>query len=86
MVMVSEFFDEFYDEALYFHDRDINVTLKPQSDPTASFVVDGYTEEQLAKLHNGMPQRAYTQEKAKVKRPHYKWRKKVKCKRFCLLI
>jgi hypothetical protein len=56
MVMVPEFFDEFYDEALYFHDRDINVTLKPQSDPTASFVVDGYTKDQMRVLHNGMPQ------------------------------
>jgi hypothetical protein len=64
MVMVPEFFDEIYDLSLYFHERGINVTLKPQSDPTASRVVDGYTEEMLAKLHNGMPQRAYTEQKA----------------------
>lgn len=64
MVMVPEQFYEIYDLALYFHDRGINVTLKPQSDPTASRVVDGYTEDMLAKLHNGMPQRAFTEEKA----------------------
>jgi MoaA/NifB/PqqE/SkfB family radical SAM enzyme len=64
MVMVPEQFNEIYDLALYFHDRGINVTLKPQSDPTASRVVDGYTPEMLAKLHNGMPQRAFTEQKA----------------------
>lgn len=64
MVMVPEMFNEIYDLSLYFHNRGINVTLKPQSDPTASRVVDGYTPEMLAKLHNGMPQRAYTEEKA----------------------
>jgi len=74
IVMVPESFEKYYEEALYFHDRDINVTLKPQSDPTASFVVDGYTDDQLARLHNGMPQRGYTEEKKTVERPHYKWR------------
>ena len=74
IVMVPEMFDQFYEEALYFHSRNINVTLKPQSDPTASFVVDGYTEDQLKTLHNGMPQRGYTEYKKKVDRPHYKWR------------
>lgn len=73
MVMVPEWFDRDYDNALFFHEQGINVTLKPQSDPTASRVVDGYTEEMLAKLHNGMPQRAFTEDKAqkvkKVKRP-----------------
>lgn len=64
MVMVPEQFYEIYDLALYFHDRHINVTLKPQSDPTASRVVDGYTQDMLDKLHNGMPQRAYTELKA----------------------
>lgn len=64
MVMVPEQFDEIYDLSLYFHNRGINVTLKPQSDPTASKVVDGYTPEMLAKLHNGMPQRAFTEQKA----------------------
>jgi len=35
MVMVPQWFDMLYDEALYFHNRGINVTLKPQSDPNA---------------------------------------------------
>jgi hypothetical protein len=33
------------------------------SDPTASKVVDGYTEDMLQRLYNGMPQRAYTEGK-----------------------
>lgn len=69
MVMVPEWFDKIYDEALYFHERGINVTLKPQSDPTASKVVDGYSEEMLKKLWNGMPQRAFTESKSKIVRP-----------------
>ena len=64
MVMVPEWFDRDYENALYFHNRGINVTLKPQSDPTASFVVSGYTPEMLATLRNGMPQRAFTEQKS----------------------
>ena len=55
-VMVPEKFDEIYQDLLYFYERGVNVTLKPQSDPTASRVVDGYTNEQMKILHNGMPQ------------------------------
>lgn len=70
MVMVPTLFDQYYDNALFFHDQGINVTLKPMSDPTASKVVDGYTDEMRAKLHNGMPQRAFTEAKNKyVTRP-----------------
>ena len=64
MVMVPEVFELYYDNAMFFHKQGINVTLKPQSDPTASKVVDGYTDEMKAKLHNGMPQRSYTEQKA----------------------
>ena len=60
MVLVPEWFDRDWDNAMYFHNRGINVTLKPQSDPTASFVVKGYTEKQLEIMRNGMPQRDYT--------------------------
>lgn len=60
MVMVPRWFEMIWEEALYFHSRGLNVTLKPQSDPTASRVVPEYTEEQLRRLHNGMPQRDYT--------------------------
>jgi len=56
MVMVPQVFDELYDIAKYFYDKGLNVTLKPQSDPHASYIVKGYTDDQLAILHNGMPQ------------------------------
>jgi organic radical activating enzyme len=60
MVMVPDWFDRDYDNALFFHNQGINVTLKPQSDPTASRVVDGYTDKMLEILHNGMPQLDFT--------------------------
>ena len=66
MVMVPEWFEKYYEEALFFHDAGINVTLKPQSDPTASRVVDGYTKEQLQTLYNGMPQRDYTAKRLEI--------------------
>lgn len=72
MVMVPEWFDMLWEDALYFHDREINVTLKPQSNSTANQIVDGYTEHQLARLHNGMPQREYTTIKSKIIRPKSK--------------
>ena len=65
MFMVPEIFEKSWENALFFHEQGINVTLKPQSDPTASRVVDGYTEDMLKRLHNGMPQRAYTESKRK---------------------
>lgn len=74
MVMVPEWFDKCWENALFFHNQGINVTLKPQSDPTASRIVDGYTKEMLSTLHNGMPQRAFTDIKNKyVKRPKPKF-------------
>jgi len=63
MVMVPDWFERDWENALFFHEQGINVTLKPQSDPTASRVVDGYTDEMLKRLWNGMPQRAYTERK-----------------------
>ena len=74
MVMVPEWFERDWENALFFHEQGINVTLKPQSDPTASRVVDGYTPDMLKRLHNGMPQRAYTESKRKWKNrpiPHF---------------
>jgi hypothetical protein len=53
--MVPQRFDELYATATYFHGEGLNVTLKPQSDPHASHVVEGYTTKQLDILHNGMP-------------------------------
>ena len=65
MVMVPDWFERDWENALFFHEQGINVTLKPQSDPTASRVVDGYTKDNLKRLYNGMPQRAYTESKRK---------------------
>jgi len=69
-VMVPEWFWKIMDEVMYFHERGINVTLKPQSDPHANFVVKGYDDKMLEQLHNGMPQRGFTEAKNKhVTRP-----------------
>jgi hypothetical protein len=46
-VMVPGRFDELYSRLKRFSDRGINVTLKPQSNETASGLVEGYTEEQV---------------------------------------
>jgi uncharacterized Fe-S cluster-containing radical SAM superfamily protein len=61
-VMVPEKFYELYDRMERFHKRGINVTLKPQSDPTASAVVDGYTEDMIHKMQSGFPQRSQGEE------------------------
>ena len=61
-VMVPNQFYELYERCDRFHRRGINVTLKPQSDPTASNVVDGYTEEMIYLMQTGFPQRIAEQE------------------------
>jgi hypothetical protein len=61
-VMVPEKFFELYNRMEKFHSRGINVTLKPQSDPTASSVVDGYTEEMIYLMQTGFPQHANGEE------------------------
>jgi hypothetical protein len=55
-VMVPEKFYELYDRMARLRSRGINVTLKPQSDPTASGIVDGYTEDMINKMQTGFPQ------------------------------
>lgn len=55
-VMVPDQFYQLYERCDRFHKRGINVTLKPQSDPTASHVVDGYTEEMIKLMRTGFPQ------------------------------
>jgi len=55
-VMVPDQFDELYERLERFSNRGINVTLKPQSDPTASFVVDGYIQRQINTMQTGFPQ------------------------------
>jgi hypothetical protein len=61
-VMVPEKFDELYARMERFHNRGINVTLKPQSNPTASDIVDGYTNDMIHKMQTGFPQRAIGEE------------------------
>src|SRR6056300_1181182 len=55
-VMVPEMFEELYERLERFAARGISVTLKPQSDPTASFVVHGYNEDQIQRMQQGFPQ------------------------------
>ena len=61
-VMVPEMFKELYERLERFAARGINVTLKPQSDPTASYIVEGYTEEQIEILKKGFPQKVNEEE------------------------
>lgn len=55
-VMVPETFWEHYERMQRFSKRGINVTLKPQSDPTASYVVKDYTEEMIKILREEFQQ------------------------------
>jgi organic radical activating enzyme len=57
-VMVPEKFDELYARMERFHARGISVTLKPQSNPTASAIVDGYTPDMIHKMQTGFPQKS----------------------------
>jgi hypothetical protein len=61
-VMVPEQFWELYDRCERFHHRGINVTLKPQSDPTASHIVSGYTDEMIQAMQTGFVQKAQGEE------------------------
>lgn len=56
-VMVPEKFMELYERCHRLSEKGINVTLKPQSDPTASFIIDGYTEEMIEMMKEGFPQK-----------------------------
>lgn len=56
-VMVPEKFYQLYERCERFHNRGINVTLKPQSDPTASFIVNGYTDDMISIMREGFPQK-----------------------------
>lgn len=55
-VMVPDVFWDTYARCERLYDRGINVTLKPQSDPTASFVVGGYDDKMLEAMQTGFPQ------------------------------
>ena len=52
MVMIPEKFWTLTDHVLYFKERGIHTTLKPQSNPTATKIVEGYTKSQLDILLN----------------------------------
>jgi MoaA/NifB/PqqE/SkfB family radical SAM enzyme len=67
MVLSPDRFDLSWDDALFFHEGGVNVTLKPQSDETASKIVPGYTERQLLLLREGLPQREYTKDRLRQK-------------------
>jgi hypothetical protein len=57
-VMVPEKFFEYYERCVRFHQKGINVTLKPQSDLTASNIVNGYTNEMKKIMQTGFPQQS----------------------------
>ena len=57
-VMVPEKFFELYERMERLHKRGINVTLKPQSNESASAIVEGYTPEMINILQTGFPQNA----------------------------
>jgi hypothetical protein len=61
-VMIPEQFWELYDRCERLHQRGINVTLKPQSDPTASHIVSGYTDEMIEAMQTGFAQKAQGEE------------------------
>ena len=54
--MVPDRFDEYYERAQRFKDQGLHVTLKPQSNESASDIVDGYSFEQWEILQNEMEQ------------------------------
>jgi len=66
-VMVPDKFYELYERMDRLHQRGINVTLKPQSDPTASFIVDGYTEDMITLMRTGFPQRVSDEDLYQIK-------------------
>lgn len=61
-VMVPEKFNQLYERLQRFASRGINVTLKPQSNETASAVVDGYNDDMINLMREGFPQQANGEE------------------------
>jgi len=55
-VMVPELFYETLERCERFRARGINVTLKPQSNPTATAVVEGYTQDMIDIMQNDFEQ------------------------------
>jgi organic radical activating enzyme len=61
-VMVPKIFWETYERCCRLNEKGINVTLKPQSDPTASFIVDGYTDKMIDIMQTGFTQKSLNEE------------------------
>ena len=55
-VMVPDRFYEYYNRCRRFHEKGIPVTLKPQSNTTATQIVEGYTTEMIDIMQTGSPQ------------------------------
>jgi organic radical activating enzyme len=55
-VMVPDQFYEYYDRCNRFHEKGIPVTLKPQSNSTATEIIQGYTSEMIDLMQIGFPQ------------------------------
>jgi len=55
-VMVPDRFYQYYDRCNRFYEKGIPVTLKPQSNTTASEIVKGYTPEMIDIMQTGFPQ------------------------------
>ena len=55
-VMVPDKFYEYYDRCNRFYNRGIPVTLKPQSNSTATEIVNGYTSKMIDIMQTGFPQ------------------------------
>lgn len=73
MVMVPERFEALWEDALFFHEKGVNVTLKPQSNPSATKVVEGYSQDQLDRMRKGMPQMDFT--RLKVEQAQKDWQR-----------
>ncbi len=54
IVMVPEYFETLWEDALYFGSRGIDVSLMPQKDNDQE-VVSGYTDSMLKRLKDGLP-------------------------------
>ncbi|MFN7728065.1 MAG: radical SAM protein [Bdellovibrio sp.] len=57
MVMAIKYFEDLKNEALFFHEQGLNVTLKPMSIPAANVLIDQYSQEQIEFMQQGFPQR-----------------------------
>ena len=76
IIMVPSTFERKWEEANFFYEQGLNVSLKPESDSSARNVVDGYTEDMMNKMKEGMPQKAYTEVKKEwMDRPKRKLKK-----------